>query len=279
MKIFISWSGELSQQLGNAFKEWIPDVLQTVHPYFTPEDIQKGERWSSEIAGELEASTFGIFCVTRENLSSGWMNFEAGAISKNKDKSQVCPILFGITPTDVVGPLQQFQATVFSKDEIYKLMKSINAKNKDNPLSEERLVRQFNLVWPDLENNINNILKSQDIIPSDTPIRNDRELLEEILSLVREIKKVKDCDNEKQVFNKGKAFSEKLIITNYINLIKNIERGGMTVSDVLKELQKMRSIFLDIIPFLQIPHQNKIELKCTLQELSFICPNKWDTPF
>lgn len=54
MKVFISWSGELSQQLGTAFKDWIPDVLQAVHPYFTPEDIKKGERWNSEIARELD---------------------------------------------------------------------------------------------------------------------------------------------------------------------------------------------------------------------------------
>lgn len=38
MKIFISWSGKLSQNLGNALKEWIPDVLQAVQCYFTPED-------------------------------------------------------------------------------------------------------------------------------------------------------------------------------------------------------------------------------------------------
>lgn len=93
MKIFISWSGKLSQELGNALKEWIPDVLQAVQPYFTPEDIQKGERWSSEIAKELEDSMFGIFCVTPETLNSGWMHFEAGAISKSKDGAQVCPIL------------------------------------------------------------------------------------------------------------------------------------------------------------------------------------------
>jgi|GEM_PF-4121758 len=68
MKIFISWSGKLSQNLGNALKEWIPDVLQAVQCYFTPEDIQKGDRWSSEIAKELEESMFGIFCVTPENL-------------------------------------------------------------------------------------------------------------------------------------------------------------------------------------------------------------------
>lgn len=279
MKIFISWSGELSQQLGNAFKEWIPDVLQTVHPYFTPEDIQKGERWSSEIARELEASTFGIFCVTRENLSSGWMNFEAGAISKNKEKSQVCPILFGLTPTDVVGPLQQFQATVFSKDEIYKLMKSINAKSEDTPLSEERLVRQFNLLWPRLEKDIKNILISQDVQSSNTPIRNDRDLLEEILSLVREIKRTEQIDTRNQYVSKEKVKAEQAVIIKYIELVKNIEKGTMNISDIIKELQRMQRIFLDIVPFLQMPHQIKISLQHQLEELSFTSDSTWNVPF
>ena len=82
MKIFISWSGDLSKELGEAFRNWIPSVLQVIKPYFTPNDIEKGARWSSDIAGELEESKVGIFCLTRDNIKSQWMMFEAGAISK-----------------------------------------------------------------------------------------------------------------------------------------------------------------------------------------------------
>ena len=174
MKIFISWSGKLSQNLGNALKEWIPDVLQAVQCYFTPEDIQKGDRWSSEIAKELEESMFGIFCVTPENLNSGWMHFEAGAISKSKDDAQVCPILFGLRPTDLTGPLQQFQVTVFSEEDMFKLMKAINARLGDQALTEARLERQFLHWWPELDKQINSILEQQ-MAPSEKPARSSRE--------------------------------------------------------------------------------------------------------
>jgi len=72
MKVFISWSGALSRKLAEALRNWLPAVLQSVEPYFTPDDIEKGARWEAEIAGELEASEVGVFCLTRESLSSLW---------------------------------------------------------------------------------------------------------------------------------------------------------------------------------------------------------------
>ena len=53
MKIFISWSGQLSQEIGSAIRDWLPNVIQVVKPYFTPQDIEKGARWQTEIKSEL----------------------------------------------------------------------------------------------------------------------------------------------------------------------------------------------------------------------------------
>ena len=101
MNIFISWSGDLSRELGEALRDWLPAVIQNVKPFFTPNDIEKGSRWSKEVGHELENSSFGIFCLTRENLSKPWIMFEAGALSKKLDASKVCPILFGVDSTDL----------------------------------------------------------------------------------------------------------------------------------------------------------------------------------
>ncbi|TQV89535.1 hypothetical protein [Aliikangiella coralliicola] len=53
MKVFISWSGELSKELGEVFRDWLPSVIQSVKPFFTPNDIEKDSRWSKDIAQEL----------------------------------------------------------------------------------------------------------------------------------------------------------------------------------------------------------------------------------
>ncbi len=48
-KVFISWSGDLSNKLADAVREWLPDVLQFVKLYFTPSDIEKDAKLSSDI--------------------------------------------------------------------------------------------------------------------------------------------------------------------------------------------------------------------------------------
>ncbi|KXB59407.1 hypothetical protein HMPREF3180_02349 [Leptotrichia wadei] len=44
MKIFLSWSGEPSKSIAEKFKNWLPNVLQYVEPYFSQQDIELGER-------------------------------------------------------------------------------------------------------------------------------------------------------------------------------------------------------------------------------------------
>lgn len=184
MKVFISWSGNNSKKLGETLRDWLPAVLQMVQPYFTPSDIEKGTRWNSEIAKELESSEVGILCVTRDNLHSDWVMFEAGALSKSLDKAHVCPVLFGIHNTDLAGPLKQFQTTEFDKEDFKKLVSVINNKLGENKLPAKVLDSVFEKWWPELKTKIDKILKklSQD----DTePIRTERGLLEEILELSR----------------------------------------------------------------------------------------------
>ena len=83
-----------------------------VVPYFSPSDIEKGSKWDTEITGALNDARMCIIALTRENLTSKWILFEAGAISQSvDDKSLVCPILFGIEPTEVEFPLASFQFT------------------------------------------------------------------------------------------------------------------------------------------------------------------------
>jgi len=42
MKVFISWSGELSHKVARIFRDWLPNVVQILEPYVSSEDIDKG---------------------------------------------------------------------------------------------------------------------------------------------------------------------------------------------------------------------------------------------
>lgn len=186
MKIFLSWSGELSRELAEALRDWLPAVLQSVKPFFTPNDIEKGARWSKDIAQELETSSYGIFCLTKENLTKPWIMFEAGALSKRIDASRVCPVLFGVDNADLEGPLVQFQASPFNETEIRKLMKTLNSGLGEQRLDEAVLASVFEMWWPKLNEKVSKILERHAAKPAGTAsTRSDREILEEVLQLAR----------------------------------------------------------------------------------------------
>jgi hypothetical protein len=63
MKLFISWSGETSQQIAQQLRDWVPLILPAVKPFITTTDIDKGARWQGEISRELEQSNYGIVCL------------------------------------------------------------------------------------------------------------------------------------------------------------------------------------------------------------------------
>ena len=184
MKVFISWSGPQSKTIADAFRKWIPGVLQAVKPYFSPDDVVKGSRWSTEIAKELDASRVGLLIVTRENLAAPWLMFEAGALAENLEKSKVCPLLFGLEPTDITGPLVQFQGARFDVTEVKRVIKMINAELAE-ALPAEVLDQVFDMWWPKLDKEVQAILstKAADV---ETP-RPDRDLLEEVLALSRQM--------------------------------------------------------------------------------------------
>lgn len=230
MKVFISWSGEHSRKLGEAIRDWLPGVIQLVQPYFTPSDIEKGARWANDISKELSESQVGILCVTRENIHSDWVLFEAGALSKSLDKSHVCPILFGISNTDLAGPLKQFQTTQFEKGDMSRLLGVINSRLGENKLPQKTLDLVFEKWWPDLEQRINSILET--VALPEGPLRSDRELLEEILQLSRHASK-----SSGRTFIAAGAIQE--LFENYILLHNEqvAEEGGY--QDTLDSMQRM----------------------------------------
>lgn len=148
MKIFASWSGELSHKVACIFRDSLPIVLQTVDVWVSSEDIDKGTHWASEIASQLDQSQFGIICVVPGNLREPWLNFEAGALSKSFGTSRVSPFLLGVGRPEVTGPLAQFQSTLAEKEDVRKLVHSINNASDEAQLPEDRVNRSFDFWWP-----------------------------------------------------------------------------------------------------------------------------------
>jgi hypothetical protein len=182
--VFISWSGDLSRRLGECLRQWFPAVLQFVKPYFTPDDIEKGARWGSDITKQLDDSQVGVICLTRDNLEKPWILFEAGALSKSFDKAKVCTVLFDVDTTDLKGPLTIFQHTRFDKPDFKKLIKSINASGSEAKLEDTVLDSVFDMWWPQLEDRVRRTIADHRTDGS-AANRSERDILEEILELSR----------------------------------------------------------------------------------------------
>jgi hypothetical protein len=120
MRIFISWSGPLSQRVAEILDKYLPLMIQDLK-IFLSRHIESGSRWNLELARELSESSFGILCLTSDNLNSAWLLFEAGALTKHVE-GRACGLLIGmLRPVDISGPLSQFQHRAFSRDDFYAL--------------------------------------------------------------------------------------------------------------------------------------------------------------
>jgi hypothetical protein len=63
MKVFISWSKQVSQQVAEALRDWLPLVIQDVEPWMSKADLEAGVRWGQELSARLQEIDFGIVCI------------------------------------------------------------------------------------------------------------------------------------------------------------------------------------------------------------------------
>jgi TIR domain len=188
MKLFVSWSQDISRQIAQDFRDWLPLVNQTIEPFMSEEDTDKGAHWSSTIRRELEQSAFGIVILTAENIESPWLHFEAGAIAKSVEEGRVVPILFGLKHSDVQLPLSMFQSALFEKEDIFRVVKSINGAAGSSAREERQLETVFDSFWPRLDGVIKPKLAQLRSTPprhQQKKLEHDR-ILEELLLLGRQ---------------------------------------------------------------------------------------------
>lgn len=145
MDILISWSGPPSRAVAEALKEYLPMIVNAFNPWLSSADIDKGSRWSSELAEALTSAKAGIICLMPNNLPAPYILFEAGALSKTVEKSFVRTLLIGMEPSDVSGPLALFQATKPTKDDLLQLLKTLNRALGENALKDAQLQATFDL--------------------------------------------------------------------------------------------------------------------------------------
>ncbi|MBQ3432271.1 MAG: toll/interleukin-1 receptor domain-containing protein [Clostridia bacterium] len=184
MKVFVSWSGELSKSIAELIQKWLPCIIQSVDVFFSSNDIEKGENWDSKITSELKESKYGIVCLTEDNVLAPWIHFESGALANTLD-AKVATLMVNITPTEIKGPLSRYQATKLERDDFYQLICNIN-EQCEQPMKPEVLKTLFDNLWVNMNAEFNSIISTHQKRASTKKkqINND-EAIEEILVLLR----------------------------------------------------------------------------------------------
>jgi hypothetical protein len=197
MQVFLTWSGERSKAVAQTFSSWIRQVIQAVEPWISLE-IEKGTRWNEEVVKRLEESRVGIICLTKENRNERWILFESGAIQKTKH-ARVCTFLLDIDPSDVEQPLGGFQHTTRDKNDVRRLLHTINnavEKSGERALPEPVLDSVFETNWLRLSETLETI--ASQAWPSGAVKRTELEILQEILEIVRgQERRIAEAENEK----------------------------------------------------------------------------------
>lgn len=201
MNVFISWSGEKSKAFAKALRDWIEDLFPSVvKPWMSEVDIDAGSRWSSKINDALQDTHIGIICVTKGNLTSPWLLFEAGALAKSVKESYVVPYLLDLGQADIPqGPLSQFQAKKADKKGTFELISTLNELLAEQRRPVEKLKKAFDKWWDDLERALSNLPVGDP--KEEEPKRKLDDKIDEILSIVRDlkrkdVKKLSDIDEK-----------------------------------------------------------------------------------
>jgi hypothetical protein len=187
-KVFVSWSGSLSKKVAEVFRDWIQNVLQNAQPFLSSEDIDKGGQWWIAINDELASSGVGVVCLTSENLDARWLLFESGALAKGLQQARICTLLINVKAEQVTPPLSMFQATLPTKADMFRLVKTINVALGEKGLTETRLEQSFSHWWGAFEKNFTEALESEKHVTK-LPKRSNEEMLAEILEICRSLQR------------------------------------------------------------------------------------------
>lgn len=186
MKVFVSWSKN-SREVGSAVAAAVREIFDPVVETFISQEIQAGSRGLEAIDAELNDTDFGIICLTRSNQTEQWINYEAGALSRQvadkRKRMGVFLVDFGGVD-EVNSPMNIFQCKMATFDGLTELMNSLNDLGPN--LKEGTLGKRIASAWPDVESAVSSVKAGGTTGPVKPPKSAD-DKLDEILGLVKSV--------------------------------------------------------------------------------------------
>jgi hypothetical protein len=193
LPVFICWSLPLSEQIASILRQWLEDVVPSIAPWFSGDDIETGKFWRSELFKSLDRSTVGIVIVTPTNVNRPWLNFEAGRLSSGIESKGgvVMPLLVNLESADITNtPLSTLNVVTFSESGVWKIVKAIHERT-GNDMAEKMLKNLFDLNWAELSAAVTDAIAqavANDPDNAKPEQRNLSDVLEDLIVTVNEVR-------------------------------------------------------------------------------------------
>lgn len=141
-KIFISWSGDRSEEIARQLKKSLEEEIFSgtdLTCFVSTIGISSGTNWWNKIKKELKKCKLGILCITDENIKAPWIYFEAGAMTARSVPT--IPILFCCNIRALDGsPIKANQGIDFEKKcQFLKMIDDINREMELLSISTQQL--------------------------------------------------------------------------------------------------------------------------------------------
>jgi hypothetical protein len=184
MKIFLSWSKDRSKAVAHALEAWLPEVIQVARPFMSERSIGAGTFHHTAVREAIADADYCVVCVTPENASEPWLNYEAGAIAERLN-GKTCPYLFGEIDfaTLASAPLSRLQGRQATEPGTRTLLDEICGLLPVE-LRPRNLEGAFKRCWPELEAK----LKAIGPAPEAPRLAEKPDLQEEMMGLLRAIR-------------------------------------------------------------------------------------------
>src|SRR4029077_5002117 len=112
-------------------------------------------------------------------------------------QGRVCTLLIDLQPQDLQSPLGDFQSTRLDKEDMWRLIKTIDEADPDNELPEKLLRKAFDQRWSDFNEKSEKIRREHRTVTK-APERDQSEMIGEVLEIARAIRRALERAESKE---------------------------------------------------------------------------------
>src|SRR5258706_2649788 len=146
MKLLIIWSGEVSRRVGTLLRDFFSNALKGVEPFLSEHDLDVETPWAAALAAQLRDADFAVVCLTREDLTSPWLLFEAGALTVLPAERACCLLFDGLIHSELPAPLAHYWSGGFTEIHVSALLQKVNERLLP-PIGRRTLPRKMAKWW------------------------------------------------------------------------------------------------------------------------------------